>query len=181
MSIALIGLFVLVCRLYDLCSSTIADAQSEISEKDKLSKTNANTAKLSRSIRQKIDQIAGDVTSLSSTLAEMERRPSDYRIGEGEVNRRRGMLVQLKNNFERLKNNSQGNDAKKAGLYGDERAAAKITETDRTRDLSNGQLMQEQQLMLQTQDRHLDDILHGVTRLKVIGYAIHLFNFSYSF
>ena len=49
------------------------------------------------------------------------------------------------------------------------RASKPAQETERTRDLSNDQLHQEQQFMLQSQDRHLDDILTGVTRLKVIG------------
>lgn len=37
--------------------------------------------------------------------------------------------------------------------------------------VDNHQLLEEQQDMLAAQDRHLDDILKGVTRLSVLGYA----------
>ena len=110
-----------------MCAATIADAQSELNEKDRLSKSGANTAKLSRSVRQKIDQIHGDLASLASTLAEIEKKPSDYRIGEGEVNRRRGMLTRLRNSYATVQGNASGeNSAKRAGLYGDDRYSLKV-------------------------------------------------------
>ncbi len=61
-------------RLYDLCQATVADAQTELNEKDRLAKMGGNTAKLSRSVRQKTEQIQGDLGNLTQTLAEMERR-----------------------------------------------------------------------------------------------------------
>lgn len=64
-------------RLYDLCQATVADAQTELNEKDRLAKMGGNTAKLSRSVRQKTEQIQGDIGNLTQTLAEMERR---YRL-----------------------------------------------------------------------------------------------------
>jgi small-conductance mechanosensitive channel len=60
-------------------------------------------------------------------------------------------------------------------LFGgdEERRQKVVEENERTRDLSNDQLMQEQKMMVQQQDRHLDDILVGVTRLKNIGEDIN--------
>lgn len=46
-------------------------------------------------------------------------------------------------------------------------------ETDETRNYDNQQLLQQQQSSITDQDSRLDDILHGVTRLKIMSTDIN--------
>ena len=85
---------------YDLAASLGADIQSDMNEKDRLAKSGANSARVQAGIRKKVDQLQSDVARLTKSLGDMERRPMDFKIGEGELNRRRGLLSQLRRTLE---------------------------------------------------------------------------------
>eukprot|EP00455_Lapot_gusevi_P021116 TRINITY_DN2220_c0_g1_i10.p1 TRINITY_DN2220_c0_g1~~TRINITY_DN2220_c0_g1_i10.p1 ORF type:complete len:237 (+),score=60.02 TRINITY_DN2220_c0_g1_i10:110-820(+) len=157
-------------QLYEHCSSIAREVEADLREKDRAK--GGNTAKLQRQIRQKMSQLTEDVDKLDRALSKMERKPMDYKIGEGEANRRRGILTQLKSTVKNLERQVTGGNSGPA-YEEDSRKPRKYEETDRTRDVSNQQLLAQQQQVLEAQDRQLDDILHGVKRLNHLGQDIN--------
>ena len=103
-----------------------------------------------------MDDAKRDVGRLSRALEKIAEDPLKYRVGEGELQRRRGLVDQLNKSISTIEGliESSGKRSRKLG------------ETEKTKNMSNYELYQAQQQMRRNQDEQLDQILTGVGKLK---------------
>jgi hypothetical protein len=110
------------------------------------------------------------ITRLERSLANMERAPMKFKIGEGEINRRKGLLTSVRTDSDRLESDLNG-----GGSSG--RAARRpvnlADESLESQQQSNVQIHAQQRSALSAQDEKLDGILDGVSRLKVMSNDIN--------
>jgi syntaxin 8 len=128
------------------------------------------TARDKRNASKKLQTARDDLDRLERTLGQMETAPATFKIGEGEVVRRRGLLSQLKSSLLSLEDATQGKtkrDLLSGGKVGRGGRVKVAEETDETREQSSKQLFQAQQQAVDVQqEEKLDVVLAGVGRLK---------------
>jgi len=132
----------------------------------------AQQIKEKRMLSRRVNTCRDEIKKLERDLAKMEAQPIAYKIGEGELSRRRGLITGLKTQLQFIIDLSEGKTtSRKKDLFSGWMDDTP-TENDGTRGLSNRQLAEQQQLQFKRQDQKLDDVLEGVTKLKDIGTGI---------
>lgn len=129
--------------------------------------TNNPQTRHKRNTSKRVTDLKDAVSRLDRTLSKMEAQPVKYKIGEGELNRRRGLLSScrsLSESCEELMLN---------GAPRTNRRKKNFEETEETKDQSNSSLLQAQQSKINNQDQKLDGILEGVTKLKDMSHDIN--------
>jgi len=147
--------------------SVLAESRDTVQNPDTSSKER-------RILSRKLNGLRDESNKLDRQLSRMEAQPATFRIGEGELLRRRQLLNALKQSLSQTDDVIQGKtpSARKKDLL----RGARDTdggETEETRDMNNRQIAEQQQQMLTKQDEQLDQVLDGVTRLKTMGQDIH--------
>ena len=90
--------------------------------------------------------------------------------GEGEINRRKGLLATLNRQNDSLDDEVNNSSTR----FGANRKAPSLAdESAESQQYSNAQLLTQQRSALSAQDEKLDGILDGVTRLKVMSNDIN--------
>ncbi|KAI8906722.1 Phox homologous domain-containing protein [Gorgonomyces haynaldii] len=122
------------------------------------------------------------ISNLESSLQEnqtYQRQNSQFSISMSEINRRKDLLVSLKSELEQLKKETDKitqPTPDRAQLLGTPLKSGRkfgvAQETQETRQLDNGGLVQLQQRQMQDQDRALEQLSQIVSRQKEIGIAI---------
>jgi len=120
-----------------------------------------------RVLEKKLSDAREVLGKLDAALSKQQDNPIKWKIGEGELERRRGLLSSLRNVNDKLEhdiNNVGGRGVRRVPLG---------AESEETAQLSNQQLYANQKSDLADQDEKLDGILDGVSRLKVMSQDIN--------
>lgn len=128
--------------------------------------------RMKRQMAKKIDDSRDRLNRLERSLREMERNPMRFRIGDGELNRRKGLLASLRSINDQLEDQLTHNDGRLAGNLA-RKPPSLANESADSQQLSNQQLLAQQSSALSAQDEKLDGILDGVSRLKVMSSDIN--------
>jgi chromosome segregation ATPase len=150
---------------YDQTNTDVHALMAEVREKES---QNALNSKEKRILNRKLSELQNTASQLEHSLAAMEAAPTPYKILIGELNQRRGMMGKLKDNIKAVEDLLSGQRSQL--LSGGKKR--EYTDTEATRDLSNSDLLIQQQQVLSRQDEHLDVILDGVSKLKVMSQDI---------
>jgi len=156
-------------RLFEELESEQEQMRNEIN--DAQSGRSSMGTRQKRQLAKKVNECEDSLLQLERSLASMERNPLKFQIGDGEVQRRKGMLAMARNTHDQLSLEVSA-PTRNAGRLGAGRksgAALLAEESDASRERSNVQIHQQQQAQMATQDEKLDGILDGVTRLKVMS------------
>lgn len=147
-------------QLSDFCSGLVATIQSDLSDRNM---SGAALIRVQSSARNKckyfcfglflslVDQLAGDIDTLSRRLGDMEKRPSDYKLTENDVGKRKAKLNDLKFNYDRLcKMVTDGQGGARKYIAGEKKQKNSMpaVENDRTIDMDDTMLLQKQQNIL---------------------------------
>jgi len=154
-------------RLYNTLEGAMAEAQNDFNDAQQRGIGNRQK----RSINKKLTESFDNIARLERNLANMERNPMRFKIGEGEVNRRKGMLAAMRAQAERLEADVQSGG--RASLMGGARRVNLAEESHESQQMSNVQIHAQQRAALSAQDEKLDGILDGVSRLKVMSSDIN--------
>ncbi|KAK6344559.1 hypothetical protein TWF696_008191 [Orbilia brochopaga] len=174
----------------------LQDARSEISRRDQ-SLSVADQHDASAAAKKALVKVSGLLESLEKGLASATKTPSNMGLGDGEIRRRRDLLVsgfKERDALEVLVNSLsakkiQGDASNRVSpsttasasnfTLGNARArtagrvlGAPIPETDRTRQLDNSGVLQLQQQIMKSQDEDLEALLKTVGRQKQMGIEI---------
>ncbi|KAJ6259436.1 Syntaxin-52 [Drechslerella dactyloides] len=171
----------------------LQDARSEISRRDQ-SLSVADQHDAAAAAKKSLVKVSSLLESLEKGLASATKIPSNSGLGDGEVRRRRDLLVSgfkerdalevLVNSLSTKKLQGEtGNGGATSGAskfaLGSSRArttgrvlGAPIPETDRTRQLDNSGVLQLQQQIMKSQDEDLEALLKTVGRQKQMGIEI---------
>eukprot|EP01104_Vermistella_antarctica_P011717 TRINITY_DN3308_c0_g1_i1.p1 TRINITY_DN3308_c0_g1~~TRINITY_DN3308_c0_g1_i1.p1 ORF type:complete len:247 (-),score=51.88 TRINITY_DN3308_c0_g1_i1:110-850(-) len=169
---------------YDRTMRMSDEISADLTQRNRLVKQNVDTTKIQTAVRRKLGQITNEIVALEEELLKMERNPAAHHITHKEISRRRNLLTKLTNRKEQLvstlrtvpaetKRGERSNllgaqdsgKRKSRGAWG----AAAIQETEETRDLSNAQLLQTQERVMESQDRSLDALSATIGRQKEIA------------
>jgi len=113
-----------------------------------------------------------NIQALEQLLNKMENEPLKFGVGEGEMNRRRGLINDLKKMVISIEDSLSGQTSRtKQQLFA---ASGKAREEDgeedlATRELSHKELVQTTQQQIKDQDQSLANIERGVASLKDLG------------
>jgi len=149
--------------LHEQTESELQAAEQDINER-------AMTQRQRRQTLKRISDAKENVGRLERSLAKFESNPIKYKIGDGEIQRRKGLLAATKNMATRIDDLSQSSDRSRGGGW---RKRTAIEETGETAALSNNQLHAQQKQQIAVQDEKLDNILSGVQTLKVMSQDIN--------
>lgn len=149
-------------RLHDVTANALEVLASEVREADKLRGGLSVRDKMKAG--KKLDDAKREVGRLSHALEKIAEDPLKYRIGEGELGRRRGLLDKLARSIQATEGLIEGSGNKRA---------RRLEETDDTKHMSNQDLYQTQAQSRRNQDEQLDQILTGVGKLKDMSHDIH--------
>jgi syntaxin 8 len=119
-----------------------------------------------------VTQLKEDMEMLDRNLRMMQGSPADFKVGSGEITRRQGLVHSLGLDIERFTAALEGRTVKKE-LMGDARPDKKAVETTETMGLDSRQLYDKHLDKKAAQDKAIDDILVGVTKVKQIGQDIN--------
>jgi len=162
--------------VYDQTDQSIQGLASDIRETQK--NNSASAPKERRVIARRLNTAKGEIDKLERLLTKMETQPIAYKIGEGELSRRRQMLSSLRKLYDstddlysgkhnaRLEMSSRKKDLLRGGHNED------IAETSETEGRSNREIADQQQMAIQKQDEKLDQVLEGLTTLSDMGHNI---------
>lgn len=108
------------------------------------------------------------VFNCKDSLLRLERSLPRLSLGDGEMNRRRNQVNQLKTRSERIEQTINLSNMGRGGRRG-----VAPEESEETASISNSQLYAQQKSQLEAQDAKLDGILDGVGKLKVMSTDIN--------
>jgi len=159
--------------LYEQTNEAVQGLASDIRDAQK--NTSANAAKEKRIIARKLNTIKSDIDKLERSLSKMEAQPIAYKMLEGELSRRRQLLLSLKKLYENTdnlytgKNNARLEMTRKKDLLYGSRGDDNIDETNETDGKTNKQVSDQQQVTIEKQDEQLGQVLEGLTTLTHMG------------
>lgn len=149
-------------RLHDVTANALEVLASEVREADKL--RGGLSVRDKMKANKKLDDAKREVSRLSRALEKIAEDPLKYRIGEGELNRRRGLIDKLTYSIQSTEGLVEGSGAKRS---------RRLEETDETKHMSSHDIHQSQAQARRNQDDQLDQILTGVGKLKDMSHDIH--------
>ena len=159
--------------LYKEATVRCDQIQNLLHEKLKREKEHASTARVKSQIRKKIATSREDYKTLEQALETMEDAPQDFRIGGGEIGRRRGMIGNMDRQLRSFQDTMENRKTNRNEMRGLASKRGPAEETDVTLTQTSQQLQQDHNSRMQAQDGHLDTILTGVSRLKYMGQDIN--------
>jgi len=122
-------------------------------------------------LNKTLENSKSELSRLERILAKMENNPMAYQIGEGELQRRKGLMADLKRSVATADDKLNSRGGSRFGYAA--RREKEYNEDDETRGVSDRSLLQQQHAMRDRHDQKLDGILSGVTKLKVMGQEIN--------
>jgi methyl-accepting chemotaxis protein len=131
------------------------------------------TARQKRQLTKRVNDCKDDLQRLEYSLQVYESSPVKYKIGDGEIQRRRGLLAQVRTTLQRVDEAAGGRGGAGGGGGAGWRRRANQEETGETAGQTNQQLYVQQKESMQQQDEKLDNILAGVQTLKVMSQDIN--------
>jgi len=149
--------------LHEQTESELSAAEQDINER-------AMTQRQRRLTLKRISDAKENVQRLERALTKFEANPIKFKIGDGEIQRRKGLLAATRNTANRIDDLSQSSDRSRGGGW---RKRTAIEETGETAAMSNNQLHAQQKQQIAVQDEKLDNILNGVQTLKVMSQDIN--------
>jgi hypothetical protein len=139
---------------------------------DQLSNASTTTsARNQRNALRAFETAKDNVQRLDKALGRMEASPLSYRIGEGELKRRRGMMARLQQQITAISDILQHGPTMASAARG--KKSVRIEETEQTRAMANQELLLEQRAKVAEQDEKLDGVLSGLQKIKQQSYDIH--------
>jgi len=157
--------------LYEQTEQTLNQLAHDLHEQQ--SKSSTASVREKRTTHTKLRSAKDDVSTLERTLNRMEDNPGDFKIGDGELTRRRGLLTALKNLYTSVEDGTSNSKTKRELFTGaGARRGGRGEENEETKHLDNTQLVSQQQDVMQKQDEQLGVVLEGVTKLKVMSHDI---------
>jgi len=168
---------------YDRLQQLSSDISADIKEYHTQARngSNTNNVKLSAAIRKNLVQLTTDIARLHDALPNLQ-------ITEKERNRRKDMTFNLatrKDQLSELMSKPLDQVTSKTSAAAELKSGAKPQqkrawgaqgqpqETDETRQLDNGQLLQLQKSQMGQQEEHLDLLSQSLNRQKEIGVTIN--------
>jgi len=168
-------------ELHEQTDGALQGLSSDIRETQKTSASGGSAPKEKRIIARRLGQAKTDIDKLERSLIKMEAQPIAYKIGEGELSRRRQMLSSIRNLYQMTDDLNSGKTSQRLemirkkdllsggrGGYG----AQQHDETAETEGVSNRDLSNQQQQMIDKQDQQLGHVLDGLTTLHHMGHDI---------
>jgi syntaxin 8 len=152
--------------LYEKTEQELNTLSHDIAEA--FQKGSAASQRDKRNLSRKLDKVKEGVNELDSLLARFEANPLEFKIGEGEVSRRRGLMSELKNLLISVEDTSN-NSKNKRELFSNRRGAPAREEGEDTKAMKNEELHGHVQATMAKQDEQLGAVLEGVTKLKVMS------------
>lgn len=132
------------------------------------------TARQKRQLTKRINDCKDQLSRLELSLQLFETNPIKFKIGDGEIQRRRGLLAQVRTNVQRVDEAASGRGAgSSSSNSGAWRRRNNVEETGETAASTNQQLYVQQKESIAQQDEKLDNILAGVQTLKVMSQDIN--------
>jgi syntaxin 8 len=122
-----------------------------------------------RNLARKLEKVKQDVSDLDRMLSRFEANPLEFKVGEGEVSRRRGLMVDLKNMLVSSEDTSNNSKNKRELFNAARRQAAPREEDEDTKGMRNEEIHGHVQATVAKQDEQLGAVLEGVTKLKVMS------------
>ncbi|AOA61573.1 Vacuolar morphogenesis protein 7 [Komagataella phaffii CBS 7435] len=119
------------------------------------------------------------LVGLQSKLQSLDPIPQDS-LGAGELSKRKNMLVGFKRDYSELNSllnelsRSSPQEESKPRLFNTRRVlGGPEPETDSTRPLENNELLQSQQMIMQTQDQKIEELRSAIQRQRELGTIIN--------
>jgi len=163
-------------RTDEALAGVATDYRNYFNSTQSTSSSETQTTKERRILQRRVTQCRTDVTKLERMLTNMEAQPLAYKIGEGELTRRRGLLANLKTRLTTVDDLASGKTTSKKkellGGYGGLNSE-NFVESEEIKRMSNRDMAQQQQQQFQRQDEQLEVVLDGVTKLKHMGQDIN--------
>lgn len=163
---------------YDRTSGKLEEVQAAINERARLAKSGSDTSKVTNQIRRLFQEINSSATALEMQLEDFSRQ---YLLPEKEIGRRQDLISTLKGRYDQMnalfKKSSAGysvDDSRSALLSGPGAGGAGKPrfESEATRTMDNGALIQQQDQIMREQDQGLDSLSQSIARQKQLGLAI---------
>ncbi|XP_033740346.1 syntaxin-8-like [Pecten maximus] len=162
---------------YDSCARLGQDLMVKINERNKHNRTSSTYTKLTAQIRVSMKQFANDLNKLKQQLI---RASSSYHITQREVERRQMMTDNLTTKEKQIEQafRNEGGDTRyslmgSAGdTFGSNDPWGMRDDPDEYRDMSNNDLRNQQQQVIQEQDRGLDALSSVLSRQKQMAIDI---------
>lgn len=155
-------------RIYQQVEGAMEEATNELND---AAGQRAMGNRQKRAINKRVSESRESVARLERSLAAMERAPMRFKIGEGEIARRKGLLASVRSQTDRLEVELGGGSMGRSGPA--RRPVNLAEESAESQASSNVQIYAAQRSALSAQDEKLDGILDGVSRLKVMSNDIN--------
>eukprot|EP00035_Acanthoeca_spectabilis_P020098 m.431140 g.431140 ORF g.431140 m.431140 type:complete len:241 (+) comp17262_c0_seq1:50-772(+) len=168
---------------YERACSKADEAQAAINERDRLTRSGQNAAKVTSQIRRLLNELQLSVRGLEDAV---NQAGNEYHITDAEFSRRQNLVATLKGRWDELQS-GYGRDGRAGGnsgatgfernqLFGvqesgDDRQRYR-EEGDATRGLDNHGMLERQQQIMRDQDQGLDILQASIARQKNMGLAI---------
>jgi len=140
------------------------DAEQLASEAREHEKRGGPTTRARMQLQKKLEHVRQDVSQLNKSLNSIAEDPMRYRIGEGEVARRQGLMTNVQKLLDTI-----GELVAPGAVRQGRRQNREVEETEDTKNMSNSDIYQAQTTARQNQEMQLDGILVGVQKLKHMG------------
>eukprot|EP01086_Lenisia_limosa_P015713 TRINITY_DN520_c0_g2_i2.p1 TRINITY_DN520_c0_g2~~TRINITY_DN520_c0_g2_i2.p1 ORF type:complete len:242 (-),score=38.64 TRINITY_DN520_c0_g2_i2:142-867(-) len=155
---------------FERASQSADNISSLLSDRENIEKNGGQTAKVTSDARSRINALTNDITALDNALSKMGQDPQAHGMTDRDITRRRDELVSLQRRKESLSHRLTQSSAQSSA--GSTWGAGPSGETNATRGLDNGEILQMQNQMMRQQDEDLDMLSETIRRQKDIGMAI---------
>ncbi|CAH1794171.1 unnamed protein product [Owenia fusiformis] len=161
---------------YNYCLRNGQDIMEKISERNKQSKNSSTFARLQAQTRASMKQFSGEIIRLKNSLI---RASSSYHITQRELERRQVMIDELITKEKQIEqaHRNEGPEGGRSALFG---AGAGLghdpwgvkEEDETTRNLSIGDIRQQQSHAIKEQDQGLEVLSSVISRQKQMAHDI---------
>jgi hypothetical protein len=150
--------------LHEQVESSLSSIELDLTER-------TITQRQRRTLTKRLADSLTDIDRLERALTLYSTNPIKHKIGDGELQRRKSLITQLRSYQSRLSDDLTPSTSTSRRTRPTPHTP--LNEDPTTSTLTNSQLYHQQQVTIEQQDQKLDSILQGVTTLKALSTDIH--------